>query len=376
MGQHAVLAPSNSETWMVCHGAPAMRLGSGAKDEDTVYSKEGTQAHDYAAWLLRGAKPPVPPADREMVDFVSMYTNAVRAASKGKILLVEQSVNVSEWTTEPGGKGTSDAVIVDVEKQEMEVWDLKYGKGHIVHAENNKQMQIYALGNIRAVEAVFGKMKSVKMVIFQPRRDHAPEWTISRDQLLAFGAEVQKAGAIAMGCISGVYDPLRHLHASTEGCLWCPLKATCVEFRKHVNSVVFEDLSKSDKVFRAKLPTPEELQMVSQYVAAVKAQIDSDLFAGRQVAGWKLVLGRKGNRAWGDNEAQAEQLIRDMRILVDDAYDKTLKTPTQLQKIIPSKKWEKLELLVTQSDPKPTVAPETDNRDAWKPNDVKMEAIK
>lgn len=358
--EYSGLNPSGAHRWINCPGS--FQMCKGIPYSTSPYAEEGKKAHEYAAWLLTGAKPPAPfEADREMVSYVSVYTNAIRQAAEGKILLVERDVDVRPYTGRPDGHSYVDAAIIDLTTGDIEVHDLKYGQGHMVEAENNEQLMLYGLGFLDIVESLFcPTVKNVKLVIHQPRRDHISEWTVGREELVAFGDKARLAGAAAIACKKG-----DELHPSASACLWCPAKAVCPALATKVHDAVFDQFD-AVKPVSEPFPSAEILDLIEGWVSAVRESINAKLQSGEAVPGWKLVMGRKGNKAWTD-EAAAETLIRAMRIKLSDAFTEKLKTPTQLEKIIPEKKWLQLAALVSQSDSKPVMAAESDKRQAVQP---------
>lgn len=353
---HAKLAPSAAHRWINCPGSVAM--SEDIPNTSSTYADEGTKAHTYAAWLLEGAKPPVPPADDEMVSFVSVYTAAIRRAAEGKLLLVEAPIDISDWTGEPGAKGTADVVIVDEATDTIEVHDLKYGMGHIVYAENNEQLMLYALGVLCLVEGFLDKnFMSFKLVIHQPRRDHLSEWTVSREELLKFGTRVGVAAHTALTC-----EPSTNLNPSAKACLWCPAKATCPALRETVEEAVMNDFAAIDEGSR--YPRPNTLYLVDTWLSAVKQAIFEKLARFEPVPGWKLVKGREGNRRWND-EATVEQLVKEMRIPKGDSHDMSLKSPAQLEKLgLSPKRWAQIAEHITRNEAKPILAEWNDPRPA------------
>ncbi len=357
MSTHAKLAPSAAHRWMRCPGSIA--LSSGIKDKSSTYADEGTQAHTYAAWLLRGAKPPVPPTDEEMVSYVSVYTAAVRRAATGNLLFVEQPIDISDWTGEEGAKGTADAVVVGAGF--FEVHDLKYGMGHLVSAEHNEQLMVYALGVLDLVEQFStGDVKEIKLVIHQPRRDHLSEWTLNREELIAFGDKVLLTAATAMAC-----KPGEHLSPSAKACLWCPAKATCPALRAAVDKAVSEDFVVFNEGIPpdpATYPTPDLLGIVETWLSAVKTAIFEKLQAFQHVPGWKLVKGKEGNRKWKD-EAAVEDLLKSLRVPRGDSHNLSLKSPAQMEKTeLSPKKWQAVAEHITRNEAKPIMVGEDDPR--------------
>jgi hypothetical protein len=98
----------------------------------------------------------------------------------------------------------------------------------------------------------------------------------------------------------------------------------------------------------------------------VRKRAHKELAEGRAVPGYKLVLGKKGARAWED-EAAAEAAMKAMRLKQDQMYQFKVISPTTAEKLLAKespRRWATLQKLITQSDGKPTVAPASDARPA------------
>jgi hemerythrin len=384
-GQHSLLAPSDAHRWVNCVGAIA--ASKGKKDEGSRYADEGTRAHDLASKWLQGEITAVPSAEddeNDMGEFVAIYTNAIRREADGKVLLVEQKVEISQWTSEPKGKGTADAIIVDLATGDISVNDLKYGMGVMVYAQENEQLMLYGLGALVLVEALLvDKVRDVILVIHQPRRDHVDEWKISREDLVAWGAKAHAAGTQALALYA---DPSKltaeHFKPEPTTCRWCTIKADCPAVTKLVHDTVIEDFK--DLTLKPAnadpAPTKKMLDLIGEWVKAVTAHVEERLNQGLKTPGWKLVQGKPGNRAWKDKEAEekAEALAKQLRMKVDDIYNKKLKTAPQMEKVVPGaewktvnkskvrvdKKWAQFGELIGRSDAKPVLAGEEDPRPA------------
>ena len=84
--------------------------------------------------------------------------------------------------------------------------------------------------------------------------------------------------------------------------------------------------------------------------------------------GYKLVEGRRGARKWANAE-EVEATMKSMRMKLEAMYDFSLISPTTAEKLhndgtIGPRQWPKLQGLITQSEGKPSVAPDTDKRPA------------
>ena len=110
------------------------------------------------------------------------------------------------------------------------------------------------------------------------------------------------------------------------------------------------------------------VDLVEGWCKAVRAETERRLLAGMPVAGWKLVQGKQGNRAWTDPKV-AEETLKTMRIKHELMYDYSVISPTAAEKLFKAKEigprqWPALQQIITRSAGKPSVAPESDKREA------------
>ena len=108
--------------------------------------------------------------------------------------------------------------------------------------------------------------------------------------------------------------------------------------------------------------------MVEGWCKGVRAEVERRALDGQQVPGYKLVTGKAGNRQW-KNPANAEAMLKKMRLKKEEMYDFSLISPTTAEKLakaqtIGEKQWEKLQSEIYRADGKPSVAPVTDPRPA------------
>jgi hypothetical protein len=108
--------------------------------------------------------------------------------------------------------------------------------------------------------------------------------------------------------------------------------------------------------------------LIEGWLKAIRAEVESRLLAGESVQGYKIVQGKRGNRAWAD-KAEAEALLKSMRLKVEEMFDLTLISPTSAEKlakaaVIGPRQWPKVQALITQPEGNPSVAPESDKRPA------------
>lgn len=419
MSGHAIFSPSSATRWMSCAGSIAMTQGE--PDTSSSFADEGTAAHFLGSeCLINDCHPAtyigkrihitldgtaewddspgkwlrVFVVDADMVAPINTYVQTVKEYAQGGQLLVERRLPIGHITGEEGAEGTGDAVIL--RDDEIIIIDLKYGRGVEVSAIDNKQLKIYGLGALEEY-SMLGDYKRVRLVISQPRIQAAPsEWDISVEDLATFAIEVRQAANDARIALEfkdnwiRKTEPCAYLVASEDACRFCKAKAKCPALRNLVLSNVADDFVKIEEPLEPQLTGADErikncddahldslfpvLDLIEGFVKSVRSRIESRALSGIVFGNCKLVQGKRGNRQWL-NAGEAEQMLKTMRLKVEEMYDLKLISPTSAEKltkaadeagkpIIGPRQWPKLAAMIGQKDGRPTVAPISDKRPA------------
>lgn len=395
---HARLSPSSADRWMRCPGSVILSEGL-PEVGNSDFANEGTAAHflacecltnkrhpaeflgrtitvtpDGAYWGSNSGDPSIPEfqVDVEMAANVNHYVQAVLSYAKGGVLMVEQEVPIGHLTGEEGAVGTADAIIVTPDG-ELQIHDLKYGQGKKVEPENNRQLQLYALGADEAYNFAFNYDR-VRLVIHQVRVSPTPqEWNLSLEDLRLFAEQVRTCADKVHRIDLGEMQPHEQLFASEEACAWCRAKPNCPELLRVTQMAVAAEFEGIDPVMLPDSPADlgaclDAVPLVEMWCKAIRAAAERDLLAGKPVTGYKLVQGKKGNRKWADPE-RVEELLKSMRLKKEEMYDYKLISPTTAETLVKAgtigkRQWAKLQGLITQSPGAPTVVPESDPRPA------------
>ena len=362
MADHALLSASSSHRWLAC--PPSAKLCAAHPDTTSPYAQQGTDAHSLAAYkvmkaLGRKASDPTKELeffDQEMADCTDAYCAYVmeQLAEAKKhcadpVVLVEQRLDFSRWV--PEGFGTGDACIVA--DNVLQVIDLKYGVGILVSAERNPQMMCYALGLLEAFDGIYD-IATVRMSIFQPRRDNVSSFEISKSDLLEWADTVLAPTAQLAFKGEGEFKAGDH-------CQFCSVKATCrkrTEYNLEMARYDFEVPSElTDTEIAAILPRIDELIAWGDDVKEFALQ---QAVAGTHYPGFKVVEGRSVTK-YTDEEAAAAAV----KAAGEDPYERKLLGITAMKALLGRKRFDEiLDGLTFKPPGKPTLVPESDKRPA------------
>ncbi|MBO1001286.1 DUF2800 domain-containing protein [Pseudogracilibacillus auburnensis] len=360
MTKHAILSASGAHRWMNC--TPSARLELEFEDSSGEAAKEGTAAHELGEHKLRDAlkiptKKPTSIYDSEEVErytdeyvqFILEELALVKQKTKDPLPLIEQRLDFSNYV--PEGFGTGDCVIVadDV----VHVIDFKYGQGVLVEAGNNSQMMLYALGALNLFDSIYG-IDSVKMTIYQPRRENISTFEILKTDLLDWAENTLKPKSDLAFEGSGEFK-------SGEWCRFCRASVQCrARAEENLKVAQFEfkkpPLLTDGEIAEILLHVNNLTKWANEIFAyATNAAVQQ----GKEWEGFKVVEGRS-NRKYTDEKAVAEAA---KKAGYEDIYKQSLLTITNMEKLMGKKKFnEILADFIIKTKGKPTLVPLTDKR--------------
>ena len=362
MIKHALLSASSMQRILEC--PPSARLCANIEDRASPYAQQGTDAHELCEYkILKALGNPVRDPrdalafyDAEMENCTEEYLNFVmeqfqeaKEYCPDPIILVEQKLDFSKWV--PDGFGTGDCLIVA--DSCLHIIDFKYGLGILVDAERNPQMMCYALGALDIYDGIYD-ISTVKMTIFQPRRDNISTCTMPKEELL-FWADSVLAPTARLA-----YEGEGEFNAG-EHCAFCKVKATCrkrAEYNLALAKYDFEmPATLEDSEIAAILPQVDDLV---SWVNDIKEYALQKALSGTKYDGYKIIEG-KSNRKYTDECAVASAVTA----AGYDPYEKKLLGITAMTSLLGKAKFnELLGGLIDKPAGKPTLVPATDKRPA------------
>lgn len=369
MSKHAFLSPSASHRWLNC--PPSAKLNAAVPDQTSPYAQQGTCAHELCAYLVekalgRDVKDPTEDLDyydAEMqtcaegyAAFVMEEYEKAKQTCPDPEVLIEQKVDFSKWVKD--GTGTADCIILA--DGTAEIIDYKHGLGVLVSADSeefggNPQLMCYCLGIITMFDGIYD-IDTVKMAIYQPRRENVSIYQMSKDDLLKWADEVLAPTALL--ALSGKGE-----FAAGDHCQFCKVKATCRKRAEYNLALARYDFEMPDTLEEYEIDAIlMKVDQLTSWAADIKEYALNQAIQGTDYTHFKVVEGRS-NRKYTD-ETKVAQTVSDAGF---DPYDRSVKGITAMTKLLGKKKFDELlGSLTFKPQGKPTLVSRSDKRPAMK----------
>lgn len=369
MSGHAFLSPSASHRWLNC--PPSAKLCAEVPDASSPYAQQGTDAHSLCAYLVekalgRDTRDPTGTLkyyDAEMQECAEGYASFVmeeyeraKQTCPDTAVLIEQKVDFSPWVK--GGTGTADCILLA--DGMAEVIDYKHGLGIMVSAESeefggNPQLMCYCLGVLEMFDGIYN-IDTIKMSIYQPRRENVSTYTMSKADLLQWANGTLAPTALLAQEGKGEFQAGNH-------CQFCKVKAAC---RKRAEYNL--ELARYDFEMPATLEEHEidaillKADQLISWASDVKEYALNQALQGTDYSHFKVVEGRS-NRKYTDEDDVAKTVMA----AGYDPYEKSILGITAMSKLLGKKKFnELLGSLICKPQGKPTLVSKSDKRPAMK----------
>ena len=369
MSRHAFLSPSASHRWLNC--PPSAKLNAQVPDESSPYAQQGTCAHELCAYLVekaigRDVKDPTENLDyydQEMQQCAEGYAAFVleeyekaKQTCADPDVLIEQKVDYSKWVE--GGTGTADCIILS--DGTAEIIDYKHGLGILVSSESeefggNPQLMCYCLGVLEMFDGIYD-IDTIRMAIYQPRRDNCSIYEMSKEDLLKWADEVLAPTALLAMEGKGEFKAGEH-------CQFCKVKATCRKRAEYNLELARYDFEMPDTLEDHEIDAIlMKADQLTSWASDVKEYALDQALHGKDYGHFKVVEGRS-NRKYSDEDQVAKAVTE----AGYDPYDKSVKGITAMTKLLGKKKFDELLGSLTFKPPgKPTLVPKSDKRPAMK----------
>lgn len=353
MGEHAILSASGSKKWLNC--PLSITLEKEFENEESVFAKEGTVAHslgelklklelnilDFKSFEKERKELLIDYSDEEInnfekytekyKDFVLEKYNIASENYKNVDLLIEKRLDYSKYAKD--GFGTGDALIFDGEN--IEIIDLKYGKGVKVNAFKNSQLMLYGLGALELYDDLFD-INKITLTIFQPRINNISSYTISKDELIKWGVEIVKPSAEK--AFYGKGECVEGKHCD-EG--FCRARPLCKAYSQR-----YTDIPKYSSKNMSLFSEDELLEIwdiansYPRWAKLVKNYVLGKLLKGDELKGFKLSE-NKSPRAFVDDDT-VKNILKDVGLDKSKYIKESLAPITEIEKNLGKEEFEEL----------------------------------
>ena len=379
MSAHSIFSPSAAHRILNC--PPSLKLCEKEPEQTSVFADEGTSAHSLCAYLVEKA---VGIPTKDPTEDLTYYNSEMQTCAEGYAsfvteeyekakqdcpdtqIFVEQRVDISRWV--PGCGGTADCIILS--DGTLEIIDYKHGLGVLVEATSeefggNPQLMCYCLGALEMFDGIYD-VDTVKMVIYQPRRENVSEYTMSKTELLDWAENTLKP--VAALALEGKGE-----FKAGDHCRFCKVKATCRKRAEYNLKAAQYDFQMPELLEDYEVDTILLLaDHLTEWANDVKEYALNQALQGKDYEHFKVVAGRSNRKYTNEDE-----VAKTVQTAGYDPYEKKVLGITAMTSLLGKKKFEELlGGLTVKPEGKPTLVNKSDKRPAMKntaENDFKGE---
>lgn len=378
---HSRFGASSAHRWTVCTGS--IKAQEGLPNSSSDYASEGTALHavsshcleqqqDAAEWIDRtfhyedhGEQKTIE-IDEDQAEAVQVYLDTIREdqAKHGGKLLIEQQFHLP--SVHPDAFGTSDCGFIGGDSV-LRNYDAKFGRGKVVEViqpdgKPNLQLGYYAIGLIRRLAEVLKRLHvaKVELIIVQPRAWHR-DGPVRRAVFTL--EELEEVGDLLRAKAEEAEENPQLIPG--DHCTFCKAAGTCKALRDFALDTAQLDFDEEVGIMggtvnpatldgAALARVLEVADVLQTFVNAVRSRAHGLADSGHDVPGWALKES-KGHRKWSDEEAARSALCYDFGLDVGSIYSQKLKTPAQVEKLLPKPDRPKLADLLAERSSKTTL---------------------
>ncbi|AUQ95989.1 PD-(D/E)XK nuclease superfamily protein [Phaeobacter inhibens] len=378
---HATWSASSAKRNMTCTGALGLILevtkdwpeksseaadwGTCAHEISEACLRDGSDAERFIGETLKGKEHSFV-VDEEMADCAQEFIDYVRSESEAPNtkLWIEQRFHFDDLKPPFDAGGTGDAVIFKPALKELEVVDLKGGRGVVVEAKGNPQLRSYGLGAVLANPGL--DVDTVKVTIVQPRARHKDgpirSETFTVGELVLWTSEMLAAMHKAKQAMDERATITGELSEEAWAEKWlvpgdhcrdtfCPVAAVCPALRTKVEASIglyFDPITEAPSIKNAPdVGDPAQVgkyldaaDMIEGWVSSLRAHGHRMAEMGQPPTNYVLVE-KVGREKFVDAEAEKKALAAARKAGVEDSKilnAPKAKSPKQIREAMKKKK--------------------------------------
>ena len=366
---HAKLAPSGAERWVNC---PGSLMFNDLPAKETIYSKEGTLAHEAAEKALYNAPLDNNTYSDEMIAGAQFYKKAIddfwaNNNLKLNVWETEKAVELQPITTE---KGSGRIDYIGTGENCILIADYKFGMEK-VEVTDNLQLWLYMGAYVtgKQKEHISFKDYTFAIMIVQPRINHVETQNKNYRELAEIARFLNIAAKRAL--IEEKLPPeCKTFKPCKKCCQYCKGSGQCAaEAEANLNYAAIKEKFDNNILESADLSRIyTHLPDIKKYIENVENTVKDKLTTGESIPGFKMVQGRHLPKRWVDEESAIE-FLKGQNLEEKQIFTYKIITPTQAEKLCDKADFKEFAKLgISSPFGNPVIVPESDKREAIKIN--------